>query len=480
VLVVEELLRELDELGSLQELEARLEALPPDLPTFFQHIIDSTEVAHRTYMARLLLCMLHKNTVGMRIRVISFLWKDQEQWHTTGVQPQTKAEYDEALERRTEESKRRVQKWCKDFVQVDHCHDLQFSHRSVGDYLHLPETLATLSRYAGDAFVPLHELCRLYVEDCRFVAGTAPEPYRLSSLMLALGYAAELEATTGETPRELLSDLNNIVSPYFPRWIYLIAGNVNCANAIEMIESYFVQEPQNLQNLREQARHRFLTMAAMCSVCIFVKQELDSMSGAGFARAGEMILFGLLNRALGAGQNLQRKAKLIRHLLGRGVNVNARIGNGADAATLWELSLRLWRGSPSQFPRGERLYILSLVMDAGADRRCCIPEAEESLCLLLHKIVTLDGSKCHDEDCRTLREILMGHGIATDDIDNSCLNTHKEAREAWVREHWSEKRAGRFLRAYEDGNEMTETYTKPEDTGTGESTISQEMDVPEI
>lgn len=74
---MKELHRDLDDLGSLEELTDRLGEPPYDLPPLFTSVLCSTDLVHKRYMARLLL-LLSLREITIDISVAHYIYKDSK------------------------------------------------------------------------------------------------------------------------------------------------------------------------------------------------------------------------------------------------------------------------------------------------------------------------------------------------------------------------------------------------------------------
>lgn len=174
VLVVRELHAEIDELGSYEELEDKLNDLPPDLDSFFKHIMDGIKKPYKKYMARLLLMCLRSEYNSFPLLFVHFLYENTRSGDALGhgICPISQ----EARNQCVKEASSKVNKWCRDLLKEDICYWLfpeeevpavSFSHRSVMDYIQQDLILQDLYSQAGLEFEPQLTTAALYLSYLR-------------------------------------------------------------------------------------------------------------------------------------------------------------------------------------------------------------------------------------------------------------------------------------------------------------------------
>jgi hypothetical protein len=229
VLVVREILREILQRGTAEELWERLDKMPPELGGsngLFHEIMQQSDPRYRKYMARLLILMLNTED-GLGWEEIHFLYQDVQNpafvlrdclqvndeyrwsWQSTDEGdidiPTTANEDSDVVDDDfsgtgschqlfaicyedghrllpTDEScsiqdrlliaatQQQALKWCPDFLDISgYSPGPRFIHRSVADYLRTPSAQQDLENYAGQDFDFFMTDCRLRLARARLV-----------------------------------------------------------------------------------------------------------------------------------------------------------------------------------------------------------------------------------------------------------------------------------------------------------------------
>jgi energy-coupling factor transporter ATP-binding protein EcfA2 len=202
VLVIREMIREAHQAGNINELKERLDALPTELggkEGLHQRIVKRSDPRYKMYMARLLLVMLEAGNQGVFWEDVHFLYDDTRNAEFAtreclGLDDKYRVSWDkkvdEAFDRRwdatgsdtscrglflachqgrsgtharganchvhqirlAEDTRRQIRKWYSDFVDTNDNMWPHFLHRSVGEYLSLPEVSNEMTDLAGRTF----------------------------------------------------------------------------------------------------------------------------------------------------------------------------------------------------------------------------------------------------------------------------------------------------------------------------------------
>jgi energy-coupling factor transporter ATP-binding protein EcfA2 len=221
VLAIREMIREAHQAGTIDELKERLDALPIELGGrngLYHRIVERSDPRYRKYMARLLLVMLEPGHESLFWEDIHFLYDDArdtafatreclglddkyrlpwdrkaeevvlQEWEDGGSEASCRGVFLACNQghsgihprgincqvRQTclaEDARRRIRKWCPDFVDTDDQMWLHFLHRSVGEYLILPEIREQMTDLAGRGFDPMLTGCRLRLAHSRLKPG---------------------------------------------------------------------------------------------------------------------------------------------------------------------------------------------------------------------------------------------------------------------------------------------------------------------
>lgn len=177
-LVVFDLMRGLSEQDDVAMLQKRLDALPPDLESYFAHILDSVDQVYQRYTARALL-LAHRAREPLPIMAYAFLYEnDQDEQFLANltVRPMTR---EDIIAKRTD-IEVKISSWCKGLMEVRQYattnvweplrrYRVDFLHRSVKDYLETSDMQRFLHDKCGAAFEPERMLARLFVAQAKVV-----------------------------------------------------------------------------------------------------------------------------------------------------------------------------------------------------------------------------------------------------------------------------------------------------------------------
>jgi hypothetical protein len=218
VLVIREMIREANQAGTIDELKAHLEALPVELggeKGMYQRIFERSDPYYRRYMARLLLIMLEPRPRPGYWNDVHFLYahardaafatreclglddKYRISWNKKaeaaavpqGPEPELndtscRGLFLDCYQGRSathprgvncavdlislvEDTRQQVRKWCSDFVDTNDKRYPNFLHRSVREYLCLPEIGKRMIDLAGREFDPVLTNCCLQLAHSR-------------------------------------------------------------------------------------------------------------------------------------------------------------------------------------------------------------------------------------------------------------------------------------------------------------------------
>ncbi|GAB7334160.1 hypothetical protein MBLNU13_g06229t2 [Cladosporium sp. NU13] len=221
VLVIQEMIREAHQSGTIDELKERLDALPIELggsEGLYQRIFERSDLRYRKYMARLLLVMLEGGRRTLYWEDVHFLYDDAQNasfttqdclgvddkyrlaWGNKTDQAANQSceslDYDPSCQglflachegrsgvhirgtkcrvhktRLLDDTRRQIRKWCPDFVDTNDRRLPQFLHRSVAEYLSLPDIHKGMIESAGAGFDPMLTKCRLRLAHSRLKSG---------------------------------------------------------------------------------------------------------------------------------------------------------------------------------------------------------------------------------------------------------------------------------------------------------------------
>jgi hypothetical protein len=237
VLVVQEVRDGVYERDSVAQIFERVALLPKTLEEMFSRTISGIHTIYRRQMARLLLVMMYAYE-PLPVPAASFL--EEEAVHAsrdTTAYPSILRP--EEFKKRQELTKRNISKWCRDLVEIcpnqtyaspeltsPDCSTwdlVDFSHRSVRDYLRLPEVESSLLALAGTGFDRLIASCRLWF--CWLCVLDTPSALQkghvyawylmndIAAQVMALARVIELHK--GFTPSGMLKKVDEICTSHF-------------------------------------------------------------------------------------------------------------------------------------------------------------------------------------------------------------------------------------------------------------------------
>lgn len=442
VLVVRDLLDGLEPPFSMPEMKKRLLLLPVSLDDFFQRILNKVHQQYRCFTARVLLASVRGH--GLDLATAYFLWLlDQGAVYsrnTTAVQEQHPRvipgswQGDMCL---------RIQKTCGDFLDIisDTTNPrVVHIHRSVADFLKLPEVQSQLLRHAGwqESDISL-TLCRAFVSNCEW--GTITFGQGQTSLKFSLkefmSHAIRYESDSGKSCADLIYKLDGIFCSRSPisqedRSTHWIGALVKPCNP-----NWAIPEAQAL-----------LFCATFYGLYSFVEQAIAPLT----PQVTATTLNNLLRTfVLGCYQHkgiysldrtLPGSPDVVTFLCGRGANPNAIVEimtpvatpDRNDSATLtwtiWELYLQQgkFEGEHVKHLRFAKLSgfsdksrVMESLIEGGADLECKLPVGCLSLQQAIERRLENESShlwqlssktktKRRRERIRRVRAALLGRG----------------------------------------------------------------------
>ena len=454
VLVVREMIREAHQAGTINELEAHLEELPIELGGengMYQRIVERSDPRYRKYMARLLLLMLVAERRAVLWEDFHFLYdytRDAEfaTRECLGLDDKYRVAWDgtrAAANRRrrdfngdtscrglflachrepsgthprglncqvsrsslVEDTKRQIRKWCPDFVEIKG-YEPSFLHRSVKEYLILPENRERMADLAGPGFDPV-----------------------LTQCCLRLAHTRLLSTPDGET---------------FPERLW--AKNACCNQLYRSITLH-----GGFEISRSSQAHAWFLLLILLegsmsgSASWYLREKWPLVSTSDRQATGAIIIAGLLffkaiSTCMGDVDDV------VRFLLRSGVDPNTKYdwmedgfsgdGTRRSNASLWEKYIEffpdLW-ASESHFEIRQALKIIQLLLHYGhADKQGCLPAGKKSLLSALTFEPQDDGELLNRQNCRwkefagQLHALLDAHGLLTRE------ERHEARRQGWL------------------------------------------------
>ena len=341
-LVVNEILLGLGERNKLEDLQAKLNAIPDDLESYFMRIFDRVDKAHRTESAKVFLLTIHA-VQPLSVACYRYLEKEHREPGyalEAAIEPMSS----EQLTLVHEDVRDRINFLCKDLLEVNEVYTDQkldyrvdFLHRTVKDFLMEKDMHQDLVRRATDDNTTkwnAHQaLC--YVELARaksfsFKNGIQKRLNVLFSLIDALMfYVHEVEIEQKAPQTRLLEQLDRVISDYAD-----IDMVYHWTNARDRPTGLYFDE-HNYNN--------FLALTVQSRLILYVNQKLENKPNLLSAKKGRPLLDYALRPNIVTPTRLPQLVEfidfdMVRLLLDRGANPNQKVpiyGN----ITVWALFL---------------------------------------------------------------------------------------------------------------------------------------------
>ncbi|KAL8857713.1 MAG: hypothetical protein Q9178_005748 [Gyalolechia marmorata] len=146
-LVVRSLRRGFSNADTVGELQERLRILPTELEVYFGHMMSTVEKVYHKQAARILLICFHAPTILTVMTASKFDEEDISFGLATKSQPLDAHEYTQ----RVKITSRRIKARCTDLLEV-RANRVNYLHRTVYEFLDLPDTRRILYERAGNDF----------------------------------------------------------------------------------------------------------------------------------------------------------------------------------------------------------------------------------------------------------------------------------------------------------------------------------------
>jgi hypothetical protein len=441
VLVIREVIREAHQAGTIDELKECLVALPTELSGkegLYQRIVERSDPRYKKYMARLLLVMLEAGYDRFDWHDIHFLYDDSrnaafatrecldlddkyrlarnkkadeaaiQRWEAAGRDTSCRGLFLACYQGRSgahprgincqvdhfrliKDTARQIRKWCPDFVDTNPRTWPQFLHRSVREYLSLPEISREMVDLAGPTFDPVLTKCRLRLAHSRL----KPDQREMGDVERDF---IEMIACVGHERRNFV----RAVLPEFERiqdtkWSFIpveqnegrdrLWAKVLCCN----YDRDIILHSDLDVSRRSQAYAWFLSLVARKKMVWYCEEHWSQIPPSDRQAIGTIIIAGLSFDRIGLAKSGEL-ADLVRRLLFSGVNPNKRytwIKHGFSDDSARQVKLSLWEAYIEDFSnvwisRSETdiwwaLEVMQLLLNDGhADTRCCLPAGKTS------------------------------------------------------------------------------------------------------
>lgn len=234
-LVVRSLLRGLRNEDDLTVLRQRLEALPGDLNTFFERMLDSIEDIYRQRTARLFLTL---SSARSALPVLTFFFLDFDDHQPSADPPDLTflKDWPDADTRHFEfliSKKRQLVAQCKDIIHIApdptapvlFGERVAFLHRTVVDFINTDKTYGHLKKLASPSFDPLKVLFDASLGQAKTLMHLYHLTYirnRLSQWILGcFFYAYRIDLTLSSPYEQVnigLDELEQTILRHFDKW----------------------------------------------------------------------------------------------------------------------------------------------------------------------------------------------------------------------------------------------------------------------
>jgi len=486
VLVIREMIREAHQAGTIDELKERLDALPIELggsEGLYQRIVERSDPRYQKYMARLLLVMLEEGPHLIFWEDVHFLYRDArtaafatqecldlddkyrlpwnkeidraaiQNWETLGESTSCRGlflacyqgrsgAHDRGINcqvhqvRLAEDTKQQISKWCPDFVDTHGSHWPNFMHRSVGEYLSLPEIRDGMINLAGRGFDPMLTRCRLRLAHSRLKPGMRQDGnFELDFLkMLAcVGYERRDFIRTNLPEFERIQDA---------KWSLISAEGHQRDSVFDHSWAKSLCYDSSIENIvlqggfdtsqSSQTHAWFLSLVAREEIVWYCQEHWSSISRSEQQATGIIIIAGLVFNMPNLAMS-NEQTHLVQHLLSCGVNPNTKYtwtkDDFDDDSTL-QMEVSLWEAFVKAFPEvwksgsGDHvewaLEVMQLLLhDGHADKECCLPAGKTSLLSALKYVPHLHEDYRNRQNrhwsmfAERLHVLLHAHGLLT-------------------------------------------------------------------
>ncbi|GAP86792.1 putative vegetative incompatibility protein HET-E-1 [Rosellinia necatrix] len=203
---------------TIDELRQRLDAIPDNLESFFQHIMDSVDSFYRQKMAN---CLLMAVVADGPLPFSIYVFHEQEYDKITYATRESVEVWDETRwEALRKQFYRRLNSRCKGLLEINGAH-VEFLHRTVSDFLRTRDMWEFLCRTAKAGFDPCFSIFQGYaalIKHSQFIRKPTanPEPHQLERylerhlvqiLNEALPYSRRAQPQNGKHVEDILDDL---------------------------------------------------------------------------------------------------------------------------------------------------------------------------------------------------------------------------------------------------------------------------------
>jgi hypothetical protein len=294
-----------------------------------------------------------------------------------------------------EDTKRQIRKWCPDFVDANAMLWPQFLHRSVKEYLSLPEISKEMTGIAGQTFDPVLTTCCLRIAHSRLKPGQQSWEYFESELMRMI---ANIGHEQRDFARAILTGFERVQDT---KWSFMSGKGDEGRNVPDRLwakalcyrysNDIVLHDDFDISH-SSQAHAWFLSLVAREKLVWYCEEHWSRVPTPDRQTTGAIIIAGLFSNTVGL-EVSKELADLVHCLLRSGVDPNTRytwIKRSSLDDSDPKVKLSLWEAYVEAFPdfwtsSSEikvwwALEVMQLLLhDGHADKQCCLPTGKKSL-----------------------------------------------------------------------------------------------------
>jgi hypothetical protein len=272
-LVVDSLLRGLNNSDRISDLQKRLEAIPSDLEALFDKLLNSLEPFYFTHACQLIQIV---RAAQKPLTLLAFSFADEED--TTAAMKAKIGELDdnERLER-IEGMRRRLLSRCKGFIEVPAYQSkevqVEYLHRTAKDFLEDPQIWSKIVGATDDSFDPNRSLSNSFL----FQLKTTSVEHMSNAtywdlLSWCLEYATQVELSTGEVQASYINEVGRTATA-----TAALLGSMN-GSLLDIISgaSNYVWSYAEYGN--SISFKNFMQLAVRCGLFSYFQTNVDQLS----------------------------------------------------------------------------------------------------------------------------------------------------------------------------------------------------------
>ena len=385
-LAVTRLLKGLGERNRLEDLQRKLDTVPPTLEKFFQQIFHRIDEADWTESAQVFLITTHA-VQALSVAAYHFLEKEGKEpgyAMKATVQPISSVKLED-MHRKVRD---RLNFLCKDLLEVNQVtmdatfidYQVDFLHRTVRDFLMTKEMHQQLMQRATQGHTTewnAHRcLCHIALARAKALPlqdGIRPGLNILFALVDELMfYAHEIEIEHKVSQAQLLEEFDRVISAY--------------ANADMVYHWTNARDPPTGLYFEEANRNCFLALAIQSRLTLYVTEKLDGNRNLLHAKEGRPFLDYALRPNIVTPTKLPHHVEyidfdMVRMLLNKGANPNQSVSIYGNI-TVWGLFLlscyerKDTSGSQS---KGTWFQAVETMIRKGADRKLKLESTQRGI-----------------------------------------------------------------------------------------------------